>query len=609
MSTKIIRRRPETPLNVMLHQRPSDSDTTEKGVDKRSTILGIADAEQKDATGGLITQQLFVPNEEQLAKINTFTRRSVSADEVACFTTHSCNDLPDRDDDRFVTRAVSGFAALPPPYSPTGKAYMVGHDYSKSAVGRIFDTGTKSVTIDGSRVTFLTNDVYIPRIAANETFIQNMEFGVNWAVSVGVMLGKSTCQVGKEHGWGFWFFCSRGHEKGLWYDPDSDEEDEWGYPIPVQEGSKNAVKCIRDLDDAKDMYELSSVFLGAQYYAEISKRPDFAGVVKAASARHIPVIGLKRQESKALPLPQLPTRLRDAVKNHSVEEAEDGTFTWVDENRLVWSFLPGSDVEPACLGRSAQQSDKTVANKQRLAEVVSKFEKAKAEKDVAGAGAFASQLSSTIDELRDAIENDDDETQETLIDRAEDLIDSLLDELYENDDDEEDDNQNPEGKTVGDEKMSKKTVMGALTKIRLPQEAVEAISRAPEDSAFEVFVNQVSKAMQEQATRANAGDQYLKDLRAELVELYVKVNTTPGEANGRVDVGPIEKILGYIEHDPDALKALRDEYLKAMQSKFPASVRRSTVENDQNAIGSAVVDLSQDLENRVDTSMAKKIHG
>ena len=45
----------------------------------------------------------MVPTDEQLARINQFTRTMATAENVVTFSTLSCNDIPDRDDDAFTT--------------------------------------------------------------------------------------------------------------------------------------------------------------------------------------------------------------------------------------------------------------------------------------------------------------------------------------------------------------------------------------------------------------------------------------------------------------------------------------------------------------------------
>src|SRR4051794_7648233 len=173
-----------------------------KGIDKRvTTFKGDTN---KDAAGdggtGAIDFAPMAPTDEQLAKINEYTRSNKTAEDLVVFPTLSCNDLIDRDDERFVTDTVKGFAKLDAPLGPNGKSYMVGHDYTKLPVGRIFDTSTTTVDLaalsgkapSGStagataadKATFLKNWVYVPKTTSNQPFIEGLDFGINWAVSV-----------------------------------------------------------------------------------------------------------------------------------------------------------------------------------------------------------------------------------------------------------------------------------------------------------------------------------------------------------------------------------------------------------------------------------------
>lgn len=669
------RRRPEEALRRVKGVKLPNSDRSEAGYDKKATTLSVvASAEEKEAeTGGLLSSQLFRPSEEQLEKINQFTLRRVSADEVACFSTHSMNDIADRDDDQFSTKTVKGFATLPQPFSPIGKGFMVSHDTSKLAVGRIFDAGTGTFEYNNQKFTKLTNDVYIPRtVSANADFIENMEMGINWAVSVGVMLGGATCTVGKEHDWGWapWW-CSEGHEKGLHYDPDSEEEDSWGWPMPVSESAKNAIKTIRVFQEPKDMYELSMVYLGAQYYASLAEKdPAFGGILKAASAKSIPVIGLRREEAKELPLRHLPEKAVAAAKNHKIRE-EDGRFSWTDSDNLVWSFTPGEDAEPMYLGKSREGGMTQAELNAKVQDLKSKFTEARGElenKDVAGAGALASQLDGLLTEIDDALDQGDVDSANPLVDQAQNIMSQLFDALYENSDDDEnpdtdpagwtdnnnpgdpetkahshyhehkdgtghshshshsggeynhgaedlevshthshDDNKNAEGETV-----SRKAVLAALERFpTLPESLKNAVGGLPEDSkdAVSALLSGVSKEMQSLAKRAEAGDAYIKALRTDVLEWYRKAKTDPRSDKG-VDVSKIERLLERVGDDPEVMSALIDDYKSEAQAKFPAGVRRSSIEVDpNNNKGDDVDAVKGDIETRIDPARVKRIHG
>jgi hypothetical protein len=334
-----------------------------KGIEKRvTTFKGTAakDATDDASGGGAISASPMAPNEEQLARINQYTRTPKTAAELVVFETLSCNDLFDRDDERFTTDTVKGFAKLPEPLGPVGKAYMVSHDYSKLPVGRIFGAGTKSVTVDeatGDKALFLTNEVYIPNTDTNKALIEGIDFGINWAVSVGVMLEASKCSLsfcdGDMMGFGRWAWCSNGHDKGEFYTADA-EKDNWGYYIPCDAGVKGAEKCRTDMVGAKDFFELSQCFLGAQFYAALDgeKSVTARNIIKAASARHIPIIGLSAKEATdILSGVGVDPRVHDAIKRFGAKPDDEGTIKWTDDNNLVWTF--DSDSGVLCLGTSS----------------------------------------------------------------------------------------------------------------------------------------------------------------------------------------------------------------------------------------------------------------
>lgn len=609
-----------------------DKDGQVVSISKTATTMTVVNAEEAKGAdaAGFLSPELFQPNQEQLEKINQFTLRTVGAGEVACFTTHSCNDLIDRDDDRFNTKAVKGFAELPHPYSPTGKSFMIGHDYTKLAIGRIFDTDTAKFKHPDGTATKLTNDVYIPKISANETFIANQEMGVNWAVSVGVMLGESKCFIGKAHEWGWapWF-CSKGHEKGLCYDPDSDKEDEWGWPEPVSESSAKAVKCFRDLNKAKDMYELSQVFLGAQYYAQIGKDPTFEGVIKTASVSHVPIMGLSREEAKGLKVPHLPEKMRAAARNHTLEE-EEGRFTMVDDQKMVWSFTPGQDTEPLLLGKSNEGALKYAELRTKLSEYTEKFETAETEfgkpdftaKDADAVAVVVPKLRGLLSELDAAITSQDLGAASDIMDNVEDAMEELYDALY---DDQSDDDQGgqdadadpvaadrapaPPIQKTGDQ-VTKKAVAAALSRVSLPKSAIDVLDKATDENALDEVMKAVASEFDKQSVMASAGAQYIKDLEADVLEWHRKAYQDPKMSG--LDVSSVEKLLKAIDGNPEVLKAMRDEKKAIAESRFGTAVRRSTVEPDVNdPSGEKTADKLKEHKDRQTPADRKvsRIHG
>lgn len=524
-----LRKRPERRLDLELRDARNEHGGKKPEYDIHKTIVR---ARKDEGVDGAVASESLRPSDEQLAKINQFTRRDVTAEEVVVFPTMSCNDLDDRDDDRFSTQCVKDFAALEGTYSPVGKSFMLSHDYTKLPVGRIFDVGTENV--DGA--TFLTNDVYIPNTKQNQDFIENVDFGIYWAVSVGVVLNAAQCTVGEPHEWGYFrWFCNEGHEKGLFYDPKSTEKDSWGYPIPVESNTPGAVKSIREMFQPRDFYELSMVYLGAQYYAELAdKSPELAGIIKAASAKSIPVIGLKQEEAAELPLRHVPDKLKAASSRFTIEELEDGQKRWVDDERLVWLYNPEDD-GVTCLGRSEEAAPESAEPPN------------------------PSEASS-----EDAPGVEGTPPEETSVPKI----------------------------TEGDDEVDLKAVIAAATKAKLPSPLLERfaeISKAvenPENFFNELFVatskhiSSLQEELKQLEPKAAAGDAYVKDVRADVIHWYAMAMRDPANPEKGVNTDSVERLLDKVGDDLDVLKELREQYQTTARAKFPEAVRRSSFPTD-----------------------------
>lgn len=177
-----------------------------------------------------------VPDEEQLAAINAFTKSPLTAGEVYCFSVRLCDDLPDRDFERFDTEALRALAAL-----FRGKTGIIDHDWSaERQIARIFDT---DVCRDGA-ATYLRAWCYMLRTEKNADLIAQIEGGIKKEVSVGCAMGRATCSVcGQEYG-----TCA--HRKGERYD---------------------GQVCLAVLRDPVDAYEFSFVAVPAQRGAGVLK--------------------------------------------------------------------------------------------------------------------------------------------------------------------------------------------------------------------------------------------------------------------------------------------------------------------------------------------------
>lgn len=542
-----------------------------KGIDKHVTSFKAATA-SKDGSGS--TAGVYEPSSEELEQINQFTRSPKQASDLVVFSTLSCNDLMDRDTERFDTDTVLDFAKLPQPYSPVGKSYMVGHDYTKLPIGRIFDASTE--VIDGA--TFLKNKVYIPNIEANKSLIENIDFGVNWAVSVGVMLEASECGLTFcDAGMSRWGFCYAGHDKGYSYVKDG-EEDSWGYPLPVDSKTAGAELCYGLMKGAKDFYELSQVFLGAQFYASLEKSADFKGVIKAASAKGVPMLGLSAKEAAALPLPRLDERAAHALKNFDAQWDADGVLKWTDDQSLVWTYDPSETEGIMCLGKDASEDD-SVDDDEEEADGT-----AQAESDAAASGEDDSVVDEPADPVLDAGEGDDagDGGDEGTGEGGEgEGSDGGLDDTDDADPTPAgDDNNDSEEKAV-----TKAAVLKCLKGIKAPATVLSAVEGAVGDNldaALSPLVGLIKSQGDEIATltvKATMGDEYIKSLKTDAIDWYVKANATGDKG---VNTDAFQKMLDQCGDNVELVKGLSDMQKSLAQAKFPGSVRRSSFPSDAN---------------------------
>lgn len=606
MSGVILGQRPKHPDGKKLSEalvEDKDAIKARKGlIDKTATLIKAPD-DESDAFADL--GGTMRPSDEQLSVINGFTRKKVTADEVVAFTTLSCNDIVDRDDDQFSTQCVSDFASLEQPFSPVGKSFMLDHTYkTENAVGRIFGVDTKKV----SGALFLTNDVYMPKTEQFAPLIEKIDFGINWAVSVGVMLGKDECSLSwckaPFSSWGWW--CQNGHDKGLHYVEDG-EEDKWGFPEPVPEDTKGAQKCIRMFSDPKDMYELSQVFLGAQYFAALEKEPSFAAVMKSATAGGVPTIGLSAEEAKSLPLRHEPKKVSEARKLYGVEEAEDGSLVWKDSEGLRWTFDPANpDDGVMSLGKSTNDEEEE-DGEHEVPSGAGSDEPGAVDGDEApvsdpgsgdgGTGSGSDQSSADGDEQgsesgSEVVESDEEDEEDS--------------------EDSESDDDSEEEKAV-----SKKTVLDSAAKAKLPSKVIDAAKEHSGNGldalllAASSEIEDLSKEVSSLTEKASLGDQYLKSLRAEAIDWYTKARATAEDP--KVSTTTYERLLDKCGDDVDLIKSMIQEQKELAQAKFPKSVRRSSFPTDPNSASApGAVDFGDDevKEGGDDNDKrVKRIHG
>jgi hypothetical protein len=521
--------------------------------------------------GGSTVAGLLTPTDEQVARINQYTRSPKTADELVAFQTLSCNNLPDRDDDQFTDRTLDEFASAEAPFGPNGKSFMVGHNYETLPVGRIFGTGLA----EEEGVRHLTNEVYIPNTQKNAGFIEDIDFGVNWAVSVGVMLEQVLCSACKAGGheipmYTFWgmSMCAEGHFKSAYYDPNSDETDEYGYPLERLPTDPGAVKTLGLMDGGKDFYELSQVFLGAQYFAALDTSSPVKSVHKSFDRSKRTFINLGASDAAVeLPLQHVPDEVRRAVGRKSATVHEDGSYTWTDEESLVWRFSPGS--EKTCLGRADTKS-------------------AEVEEDAGG--------TPSVDDDSDKEVQDDGQVDRSASDGSGEPLgseDGVAEPFGDGAGDDDGGAEAPQQRGADevqrgqDRVLTASAVRRSLAAAGLPEEWASSglhgdrlLSAVLSKAATEIDdARSVARSLE---PKAALGDKYIKGVRADAIDAYVKSTALAmGVARDHgVDTSTFEKVLDRCGDDVELIQALTEEHKSAARRLAPGKVLRSSVEPD-----------------------------
>lgn len=204
-----------------------------------------------DICKGAAVSGLSQIEEQDLALINTMTRREVKAEEVFCFCVRLCDNEIDRDNERFDEETLEQLGKL-----FVGVPGVFDHQWSaRGQAARIFRTEVvheDSLTSDGRAYCYLKAWAYMMRTGENQSLISEIDGGIKREVSVG-------CAVEQ-------VICSR-----------------CGRPLDECEHEKG-VDCHGILCGAKDAYEWSFVAVPAQ---------PRAGVIKSANREEEARLGRK----------------------------------------------------------------------------------------------------------------------------------------------------------------------------------------------------------------------------------------------------------------------------------------------------------------------------
>lgn len=184
---------------------------------------------------------------EILDKINKFTRRAFTADELYVFSVILCDNEVDRDSERFSDDALDTLKNL-----FVGKTGISDHNPSTSnQTARIFDTevvtDSEKNTKNGEAYKYLRAMAYMVRTEENRSLIAEIEGGIKKEVSISCTAAKRSCSVcGADKS-----EASCSHIRGRKY------------------GGK---LCHTVLGNITDAYEWSFVAVPAQVNAGVTKR-------------------------------------------------------------------------------------------------------------------------------------------------------------------------------------------------------------------------------------------------------------------------------------------------------------------------------------------------
>lgn len=183
---------------------------------------------------------------EELAKVNAFSRRELGEEDVYLFTVRLCDNEVDRDGERFSTQTLEELAPM-----FVGKSGIFDHEWSaKGQVARLYrcevvrEEGVLTQAGDG--YCWLKGYAYILRGPGSEELIAQIEGGIKKEVSVGCSVCRKVCSV-----------CGADVEKA---------------PCEHRKGERYGGRlCFHTLEGAKDAYEFSFVAVPAQPAAGVVK--------------------------------------------------------------------------------------------------------------------------------------------------------------------------------------------------------------------------------------------------------------------------------------------------------------------------------------------------
>ena len=250
---------------------------------------------------------------EIMAKVNKFTRRELTADEVYIFPVVMCDNELDRDYERFSVDTLRELAE-----KFIGKTVICDHNRKNvNQTARIFSTDVVHIpsqkTFDGEDLYQLTCMCYMLKNESTQPIIDNIEAGIYKEVSVNCAVESQKCSIcGQEYLGGDCY-----HYRGNIYD---------------------GKKCFLTLSKATDAYELSFVAVPAQPGAGVTKwykgddsakkkglikNMSYEETKKALAELGVDLDGIAKTKGEIPPLSEILTAVK---KKFSDEDTAAGAF-------------------------------------------------------------------------------------------------------------------------------------------------------------------------------------------------------------------------------------------------------------------------------------------
>jgi hypothetical protein len=163
-----------------------------------------------------------------------------------------------------------------------------------------------------------------------------------------------------------------------------------------------------------------------------------------------------------------------------------------------------------------------------------------------------------------------------------------------------------------EEEMDKAAVLKAATDARLPHSVIGKVADA-EGNGLSVLLATAAAEIEVATKRADQfeakavlGDQYIKSLRVEAIDWYVKAHAT---GDGPVNVDTLNKMLDRFGDDHELIRSVIDENQALAQAKFPTALRRSSRPTDPNAADvPEALTAAPDTDDQV-SRFTKNVHG